>query len=141
MEQATLDALYAVRKNELESVEQVFREVVGLEQEAECALVAAQQRIVTERNAAIDAQSDDQAVEAFSAWLPSGQKAVREAEAQRQRIGMDRDCVHAALLDAQAALSVVERLQEDAVEEHKRKALKVEQILLDECAMRPKLTS
>ncbi|WP_249110221.1 flagellar FliJ family protein [Neokomagataea anthophila] len=137
MEQASLEALYGLRKHELATVEQAFQQVIQREQEAEQALVSAQQRIVTERSVAMDAHSDDRAVEAFGAWLPLGQKAVQDADAHRQKISVDRDCVRAALLEARAALHVVEHLQEEAQGEQRRKEQRAEQLLLDECAVRP----
>ncbi|GBR49248.1 hypothetical protein AA106556_1983 [Neokomagataea tanensis NBRC 106556] len=137
MEQASLNALYGLRKHELAMVEQAFQQVIQHEQEAESALVSAQQRIVTERSVALNAQSDDRAVEAFGAWLPLGQKAVQDADAYRQKVAVDRDCVRAALLEARAALHVVEHMQESIKDEQKRKEQRAEQLLLDECAMRP----
>lgn len=137
MEQASLEALYTMRKHELAMVERSFQQVIQREQDAEHALVMAQQRIVTERSVAMDAQSDDRAVEAFGAWLPLGQKAVQDADAYRQRMSIDRDCVRAALLEARAALRVVEHLQEEAKGERQRKEQRAEQLILDECAVRP----
>ncbi|EHH69079.1 flagellar export protein FliJ [Gluconobacter morbifer] len=136
MEQSPLETLMTLRQHELDSVEATFGKAVAREAEAEKALAQAQWKILSEQACASDAQADDEAVEAFSRWLPLGRKAVAEAQERCHQAALDRETVRGALLEARAALETVQTLRDERREEARQSGLRKEQAALDDLALR-----
>lgn len=136
MKQMPLDTLKRLRRHELEAVEKAFGEAVARESAAEAGLSKAHLLLIQEQKLASDPQADDDAVEAFSRWLPVGQRAIADAQELCREAALDRDCLRSALLMAQAALKAVEKLQDKQRLEMNYLALRKEQAALDELALR-----
>ncbi|GAC87378.1 hypothetical protein Gbth_024_134 [Gluconobacter thailandicus F149-1 = NBRC 100600] len=136
MRQMPLEVLRRLRRHELADVEKAFGEAVAREAAAETALGQRHQDLLMEQKLASDPLADDRAVEAFSRWLPVGQRAISEAQERCRQAAIDRDCIRSALLMAQAALKAVEKLEEKQQGEIQQHRLRKEQAVLDELALR-----
>ncbi|GBR70061.1 flagellar export protein FliJ [Gluconobacter kanchanaburiensis] len=136
MEKSPLDALIALREQELDLVERSFAEAVAREAAAEGQLDAAQEEILSEQRIASSPTAGDGAVEAFSRWLPLGRKAVADAQDRCREAAVDRETVRSALIAARAAMEAVKTVRQERQEEERQADLRKEQNVLDELSIR-----
>lgn len=127
-----------LRLREME-VDDARTELVRRETRVHAAAVAAHEAeaaIQSEMTAAARLSADDAAVEAFGAWLPSGRRAVLEAQAVLSRAQGESAQARARLNVARAAAEAVKTLIADRDAEASREVLRREQIDLDEAGAR-----
>lgn len=80
-------------------IEKIFYVLLEKEIKARIALEKAEYTLLEKQNQASHPEADDDLVEAFSRWLRSGRKEIREARAKLQAITFERDLVRQVLLE------------------------------------------
>ncbi|MBV1837944.1 flagellar export protein FliJ [Acetobacter estunensis] len=132
MPRTPLDSLLKIRRLELDEAKKLLSEALARSVTASDAVKNAEQDMVRERNAAIDLAANDQAVEAYSRWLPVGRAALDRARRSERDATAEVESCRMRVNLARSALEVAEKLAEKRAKEQQVLAEKREQAALDD---------
>ncbi|MEE8663840.1 MAG: hypothetical protein SOH81_09715 [Acetobacter sp.] len=130
-----LDALLRLRRQEVDDARQLMIKAQQDVKTASDNIKIAEQAIIAAHEAAMDLNSGDHIVEAYSLWLPTGKAVVSQARASEGKALTELASARINLTLARSALQAAEKLEEKRLHEKKEQAMRMEQNQIDESAL------